>query len=328
MLSLIKDKVNQNKQLILDSIKIGSLVLSIALLVVLAPKYKTVVHYNGKELNLKLDNNPSQSEIASNLAQYDIQNFEVTSEQTALKELTNNLYINSEKELTVVINGEEITLKTYNNTVYQLIDELEKEFNTQDASYELASKLNSIYIEDGQTLKFDKLTTKTETKMEETALDTIYEETDELYDGETKMQSYGQSKVVENTYQVTYRNGKKESSKKIDSKLINEGSAPVMLVGTKIASTPTTSTSVSTDSSHNWDAVAQCESGGNWSINTGNGYYGGLQFAQSTWNWAASEAGVSAARADLASRGEQIAAAEVVLATQGVGAWSTCGAYL
>ncbi|OLT17932.1 hypothetical protein BJF80_01050 [Serinicoccus sp. CUA-874] len=71
-----------------------------------------------------------------------------------------------------------------------------------------------------------------------------------------------------------------------------------------------------------WDAVAQCESGGNWSINTGNGYYGGLQFAQSTWEGFGGTQ--YAARADLASREQQIAIAENVLAGQGPGAWPVC----
>src|SRR6478736_3948350 len=70
-----------------------------------------------------------------------------------------------------------------------------------------------------------------------------------------------------------------------------------------------------------WDAVAQCESSGNWSINTGNGFYGGLQFTQSTW--AAYGGTEYASRADLASREEQIAIAEKTLAGQGWGAW-TC----
>jgi hypothetical protein len=75
--------------------------------------------------------------------------------------------------------------------------------------------------------------------------------------------------------------------------------------------------------SHDWDAVAQCESGGNWSINTGNGYYGGLQFSSSTW--LAYGGGAYAPRADLATRGQQIAIAEKVLAVQGAGAWPVCG---
>ncbi|MEV6770339.1 transglycosylase family protein [Nocardia sp. NPDC051030] len=74
---------------------------------------------------------------------------------------------------------------------------------------------------------------------------------------------------------------------------------------------------------HDWDGVAQCESGGNWGIATGNGYYGGLQFTQSTW--AANGGAGSPANA---SKAEQIRVAENVLATQGVGAWPVCGQYL
>jgi LysM repeat protein len=76
-------------------------------------------------------------------------------------------------------------------------------------------------------------------------------------------------------------------------------------------------------SSVNWDAVAQCESGGNWKINTGNGYYGGLQFSRSTWK--AYGGGKFASTANKASRGEQIQIAEKVLKGQGIGAWPTCG---
>jgi LysM repeat protein len=76
-------------------------------------------------------------------------------------------------------------------------------------------------------------------------------------------------------------------------------------------------------SSVNWDAVAQCESGGNWSINTGNGFYGGLQFTKGTWK--AYGGGKYASTANKASRSEQIAIAEKVLDGQGIGAWPVCG---
>ncbi|WP_083410599.1 transglycosylase family protein [Mycolicibacterium rutilum] len=74
------------------------------------------------------------------------------------------------------------------------------------------------------------------------------------------------------------------------------------------------------DSGVNWDAVAACESGGNWSINTGNGYYGGLQFTMGTWR---SNGGSGSPHN--ASREEQIRVAENVLQSQGIGAWPTCG---
>jgi resuscitation-promoting factor RpfA len=77
---------------------------------------------------------------------------------------------------------------------------------------------------------------------------------------------------------------------------------------------------------HNWDGVARCESSGNWSINTGNGYYGGLQFSYSTW--LAYGGGAYARRADLATKAQQIVIAERTLRGQGIGAWPVCGRYL
>lgn len=70
----------------------------------------------------------------------------------------------------------------------------------------------------------------------------------------------------------------------------------------------------------NWDAIAACESGGNWAINTGNGFYGGLQFTLSTWR---ANGGVGMPQN--ASRAEQIRVANNVLRTQGIGAWPVCG---
>ncbi|WJY67571.1 resuscitation-promoting factor Rpf1 domain-containing protein [Corynebacterium auris] len=75
-----------------------------------------------------------------------------------------------------------------------------------------------------------------------------------------------------------------------------------------------------------WDRLAQCESGGNWSINTGNGYHGGLQFSPSTW--AAYGGTEFAPTANLATREQQIAVAERTLAGQGWGAWPACSAKL
>lgn len=88
--------------------------------------------------------------------------------------------------------------------------------------------------------------------------------------------------------------------------------APLMAAGNASAATAS-----------EWEAVAQCESGGNWSINTGNGYYGGLQFSASTW---AGFGGTKyASTADQATKAQQIEIAEKVLAGQGKGAWPVCG---
>lgn len=107
--------------------------------------------------------------------------------------------------------------------------------------------------------------------------------------------------------------------KKAVSSIALSGAA-ALAVG--VISSPLASAAPNSD----WDRLAQCESGGNWHINTGNGYYGGLQFSQGTW---AAHGGTNyAPSADLATRDQQIAVAEHVLATQGWGAWPACSSSL
>ncbi|WP_228978699.1 transglycosylase family protein [Streptomyces sp. DH12] len=95
------------------------------------------------------------------------------------------------------------------------------------------------------------------------------------------------------------------------------------ITGAAVAAPLLGATTANAATAAEWDRVAQCESGGNWSINTGNGYYGGLQFSASTW--AAYGGTAYAQTADKASKSQQIAVAEKVLAGQGKGAWPSCG---
>lgn len=99
--------------------------------------------------------------------------------------------------------------------------------------------------------------------------------------------------------------------------------ATAALAGAAIAVPVMMATSASADSV-NWTAIANCESSGDWAANTGNGFYGGLQFTESTW--LAYGGGQYAQYANEASESQQIAVAEQVLAGQGIGAWPVCGA--
>lgn len=92
------------------------------------------------------------------------------------------------------------------------------------------------------------------------------------------------------------------------------------ITGALVAAPIALSTGTAHADSLNWDAVARCESGGNWAINTGNGYYGGLQFNLGTWR-----ANGGSGMPHQASRSEQIRVAENVLRRQGRGAWPVCG---
>ncbi|MGO9925914.1 MAG: transglycosylase family protein [Mycobacterium sp.] len=120
------------------------------------------------------------------------------------------------------------------------------------------------------------------------------------------------------TYSVAMVNGVETGRLPIANVVITPAREAVLRVGTKpgTEAPPVGSGSI-------WDAVAGCESGGNWAINTGNGFYGGVQFDLGTW---AANGGLRyAPRADLATREEQIAIAEVTRDRQGWGAWPVCG---
>ena len=106
------------------------------------------------------------------------------------------------------------------------------------------------------------------------------------------------------------------------------GSAPVVSASAQPTQSPVAvqaaAPAAASSGGANWAAIAACESGGNWSANTGNGFYGGLQFTQQTW--LAYGGGQYAASANLATSAQQIAVAQRVLAGQGIGAWPVCGA--
>ncbi|WP_216823745.1 resuscitation-promoting factor [Mycobacterium rhizamassiliense] len=119
------------------------------------------------------------------------------------------------------------------------------------------------------------------------------------------------------TYAVALVNGVETGRLPVANVVIAPARESLVRVGTK----PGTEVPAVSDGSI-WDSIAGCEAGGNWAINTGNGYYGGVQFDQGTWE---RNGGLRfASRADLASREEQITVAEVTRERQGWGAWPVC----
>ncbi|MCW2494750.1 ubiquitin-like domain-containing protein, partial [Jatrophihabitans sp.] len=125
-----------------------------------------------------------------------------------------------------------------------------------------------------------------------------------MYVGQTKVTTSGAEGSREVTYSDVYTDGKLTKRTTVSTTVVSNPKTEVETVGTKQRPAPTVSAS---SSGLDWDAVAQCESGGNWHINTGNGFYGGLQFDSGTW--LSNGGGAYAARADLATREQQIAVA-------------------
>ena len=140
-----------------------------------------------------------------------------------------------------------------------------------------------------------------------------------MYEGNTKVLTAGHKGAARLTYRLVYVDGKLVGRKLVQRVVTRQPTTQVEKVGTKSRPVPS-------GNGLNWDAVAQCESGGNWHINTGNGFYGGLQFDYGTW--LSNGGGKYAPRADLASREEQIAIATKVYNARGSSPWPVCGANL
>jgi hypothetical protein len=144
------------------------------------------------------------------------------------------------------------------------------------------------------------------------------------------MVSAGKPGAKRVTYQLVYVDGKLAGKIAVSSTMLSQPVDQVEKTGSKPQPTSGGSggggTPPPNTSGLNWDAVAQCESGGNWHINTGNGFYGGLQFDYGTW--LSNGGGAYAPRADLASREQQIAVANRLYAARGSSPWPVCGARL
>jgi len=139
------------------------------------------------------------------------------------------------------------------------------------------------------------------------------------FEGEETVTTPGVDGEQVTTFRVTTVDGKETARETLATTVTRKPSPAQVSVGTK----PRPAAPAVADGSR-WDQIAQCEAGGNWHINTGNGYYGGLQFSAGTWD--AYGGGQYAPTADQATREQQIAIGQKVQAAQGWGAWPTCGA--
>lgn len=172
------------------------------------------------------------------------------------------------------------------------------------------------------------------TKTESIAFEKVETKSAQLLEGETKTTVEGTAGKKTVDYVLTYVDGKLVSTKKLASKVVSEPVDEKVTIGTKPKpepepeSTPDEETTEAADppvgNTSAWDRIAECESGGNWHINTGNGYYGGLQFSHQTW--VAYGGDKYANNAHQASKAQQIAIAEKVRAARGgYGDWPVCG---
>lgn len=232
---------------------------------------------------------------------------------------------------TVTVNVDKKKL-SHTSTAATVADAL-REFGVKYDRDDKVSPAPTTPIKNGIGITVQRVVIKNVTKTVAVAHPTTTKKDASLYTGTRKVLTQGKDGSKSVTLKQTTVDGKLITSRELSSKVLTAPVAEIVAVGTKTkpaapkptASTPrpsagnTSGAGINLSNAAMWDRIAQCESGGNWSINTGNGYYGGLQFDYGSW--LANGGDDFASRADLASRAEQITIANRYYAKAGLGPW-------
>jgi resuscitation-promoting factor RpfB len=237
------------------------------------------------------------------------------------------------KVVTIDAAGRKRVIKTTGQTVADALAVAKIKVDSNDK----LSVRSTARLLDGASFRYIRVDVRKVTEKEEVDHSVVRKNSDTLAKGTTEVDVEGRDGVRTIVIRETRHNGKVKDRKKLSSTITTAPISRVILVGTKVpeskpqpspeptspsepsSSSGSSSGSSSTASGSVWDRLAECESGGNWSINTGNGFYGGLQFSLSTWR-----AYGGTGMPHEASREEQIAVAERVQDAQGWGAWPAC----
>jgi resuscitation-promoting factor RpfB len=252
------------------------------------------------------------------------------------------LTITTPKTVNVVVDGGTKSVASVSSTVAEALQQLEVNVGASDR----VSPALDTAIADGMTVTVNRVEKKTTTENQPIAFATTTQDDATLAKGTRKTTTPGVAGQQTLTFDEVWVDGQLESRTQTGAQVTTNPVDQVVAVGTKAPSpapapapvkaaapapaAPAPSAGNTSGAGLNlanaamWDRIAQCESGGNWAINTGNGYYGGLQFAASTW--ISNGGGDFASRADLASREQQITVANRLYAASGLSAWGCAGA--
>jgi uncharacterized protein YabE (DUF348 family) len=228
-----------------------------------------------------------------------------------------SIEIRGPKQITVTHDGKRQVVTTTDALVGQLLKDLSIKLGPTDRVTPGVTHALST----GGVVTVQRIVTKVETVLESVSFPVHKISDSSMYSGDVSVITRGVQGSANVTYSDTYADGKLIGRTVLHSVTVSQPTTQTEKVGTKSRPAPSYSSN-----GLNWDAVAACESGGNWHINTGNGYYGGLQFDIGTWD--ANGGGAYASRPDLASRDQQIAVASRLYAARGSSPWPVCGANL
>jgi uncharacterized protein YabE (DUF348 family) len=222
--------------------------------------------------------------------------------------------VTTPKDVTLVVAGKKTDVATLQLTIGGLLQE---QGVVTDSDDRIEPGLDAAVV-DGLKVVVDEVEVKSRTRSEVVAFTTTQKNDPSLWKGESTVLTAGQDGRAKRTYRITVVNGEVESRVQTGEKLVRKPVTQVIRVGTKVSAN---GVGINLARAAMWDRIARCESGNNWHINTGNGYYGGLQFSKASWN---SNGGRDfAAYPHQASRAQQITVANRYYAKAGTSPW-TC----
>jgi uncharacterized protein YabE (DUF348 family) len=235
--------------------------------------------------------------------------------------------ISTPKNVSVVADGKVATATTTAGTVAQVLEDAGITLGVDDRT----SQPGNAHVVNNMVVKVSRVdTSQTAATSEEVAFDSLSSDSPELFKGEKKVTQAGVPGKVDRTFKLVLVDGREASRTLVSEAVSVQPVTEQVAVGTKPKPAPAapaagTNTGAAAPAMMNeamWDKIAQCESTGNWSINSGNGYYGGLQFNIQTWIGAGG--GAYAPNASLATKAQQIDIANKVYAQRGLQPWG-CG---
>lgn len=282
---------------------------------------QTITVAYSKQVTLNVDGEPvsfytTAAVLSDALTDFQLHELNVSklsvSRSAALPRTGISVEVTTPKEITLKVGGESSAVTTTADTVAELLTEQGITLDTDD---QLKPTAGTEVTEDLKVV-VDRVEVTTRTKTEKVKFKSVSKKDSSLWKGESRLVSAGKSGKAKRTYEITRINGKQTDKKLVTETILKEPVDAVTAVGTK---TTSNGAGINLARAAMWDRIAKCESGNRWSINTGNGYYGGLQFSKASWN--ANGGRDFAALPHQASRAEQITVANRYYAKAGLQPW-------
>ncbi|MFE4228278.1 transglycosylase family protein [Arthrobacter sp. NPDC056886] len=230
--------------------------------------------------------------------------------------------ISTPKTVSVVADGKASKTTTTAATVAKVLEDAKLSLGASDR----VSQPGNAPVVNDMVIKVSRVdVSKTAKTTEPVAFETLTTESADMFKGEKTVTQAGVAGTTSKSFKLVLVDGREASRTLVSETVSTQPVTEKVTVGTKEKPKPAANTGADAPAMMNqgmWDKIAQCESGGNWSINSGNGYYGGLQFDVGTW--LSSGGGAYAPNAAAASKAQQIAVANRVYAQRGLQPWG-CG---